>query len=434
MTIVVAGSLATGLTGQGCSRGDDDGRAALEFWCYSGGGSKDQTGAFWQAVARGFEQANPGARVSVVSDMPHNYYMSMLGTRFIGRNPPDVMLLDDVNLGELAREGMLEPLEARITSDPTYRSEDYAPSMVRDSTVDGVRYSVPWYGSFVQITYRTDLFEQAGVKPPRTWDELLAVCRRLQQKLGMKHPFAMSLTGSFWMINWAWQNGASVVSPDHKRVTIDTPEFVQAVQFVHDLMYKHGVMDPALASGTKVVDLWSTGRCAMMLDGAFMVGRYDDNYPQWAGKWALAPMPAGKHDVSFYGGAHLAMSKVTRRRDLAWRFMVYATNAKNQLMFADMMGNPPANMRVFDLPEFAARHPHLAGMRPTIRRGRNNPLAPFFSKIWYDLFRNRVVDVVMGDPKADIAREIRSAAADMQREADDYWARHPTPAKDGSKP
>lgn len=424
-TVTALCCLAVLTTPLSCSRDRDDGRTHLEFWCYSGGGSKDETGEFWQAVARGFERVHPGVRVAIVTDIPHNYYMSMLGTRFIGRNPPDVMLMDDVDLGDLAREGMLMPLDDYVSADPSYRSEDYAPSMVRDSFVLGRRYSIPWYGSFVQITYRTDLLATAGAKPPRTWNELLSVCRRLQDTLGMRYPFAMSFEGSFWMINWAWQNGASVVSPDHRRVTVDAPEFIEAVQFVHDLMYRYRVMDPALAKGTKVVDLWSTGKIAMMLDGAFSVGRYDLLYPQWQGKWALAPLPAGKHDVSFYGGAHLVMSRMTEHKDLAWRFMVFATNAENQLMFADMMGNPPANMKVYDAPAFRERHPHLAGMRRAIDRGRNNPLAPFFPKIWYDLFRNRVLDVIMSDPNADVASVIRSAAKDMQDVADDYWAQHP---------
>ncbi|MBN1341528.1 MAG: sugar ABC transporter substrate-binding protein [Phycisphaerae bacterium] len=416
----------------GCARHDAGAGATIELWTYLSGGSTDRTTEFWQEVARKFERANPGVRVSVVSDIPHNYYMSMLGTRFIGRNPPDVMIMDDVDIGDLAREGMLTPLESFIASDPTYRSADYAPSMVRDSYVRGVRYSVPWYGSFVQITYRRDLFEQAGVAPPKTWDELLAVCRTFQTKLDMPHPFGMPLNGSFWMINWAWQNGASVLSPDHRRVTVDTPEFIEAVQFVHDLMHKHRVMDPALAGGAKVSDMWSTGGIAMMMDGAFMIGRYDALYPRWQGKWALAPLPAGKHHVSFYGGAHLVMSAATKRAALAWRFMVFATSAENQMMYADMLGSPPASMKVFDLPAFRERHPHLVAMRSAIDHGRNNPLAPFFPKIWYDLFRNRVIDVVMNDPEADVAAAVRSAARDMQRVADDYWARHPELAAGGA--
>jgi ABC-type glycerol-3-phosphate transport system substrate-binding protein len=165
-----------------------------------------------------------------------------------------------------------------------------------------------------------------------------------------------------------------------------------------------------------------------------MIGRYDALYPHWQGKWALAPLPAGKQDVSFYGGAHLVMSAATKAPELAWRFMVFATNPENQAMYADMLGSPPANMTVFDQPEFRKRHPALAGMRGVIDQGRNNPLAPFFPKIWYDLFRNQVIDVVMNDPDADVAAAIRSAAGDMQRVVDDYWARHPQPVEGGTGP
>jgi multiple sugar transport system substrate-binding protein len=417
--------LACTLVVCGCSRGPQDVRTTIEFWTYQPGGSTDRTGDFWRAVAARFERASPGVGVRVVHDIPHEYYMSMLGTRFIGRNPPDVMLVDDVELGDLAREGMLMPLEEFVRSDPAYRSADYAPSMVRDSFVDGVRYGIPWYGAFAQLTYRTDLLAQAGVRPPRAWNELLDVCRALQRKLAMRYPFAMDLSGSFWMINWVWQNGGDVVSPDGRRITVDTPEFVGAVQFVHDLMYKHRVMNPSLAGGTMMKDLWSSGQAAMMMDGAFMIGRYDGMAPQWKDKWDIAPLPAGRQDVSFYGGAHLVMSRITNHRDLAWRFMAYATSLENQRMFADITGMPPANLRVFDLPDFQRRHPHVARMREAIAHGRNNPLVPFFPKVWYEVFRNRVMDVVMGRPDADIAAAVRSAGRDMQRVADEYWQVHP---------
>jgi len=241
----------------------------------------------------------------------------------------------------------------------------------------------------------------------------------------MKYPFAMDLSGSFWMIDWMWQNGGDVLSADHRSVTIDTLECIEAIRFVHDLMYRHQVMDPALASGAKMQDLWSTGKIAMMMDGAFSVGRYDTLYPQWKGKWELAPLPAGRHKASFYGGAHLVMSRITLHPKLAWRFMVYATSVQNQLMFSDMLGHPPGNMKVFDLPEFRKRHPHLWLMRDTLSHGRNNPLAPFFPKIWYDMFRNNVLDVVMKDPDADIAATVKIVTAAMQKVADDYWAIHP---------
>ena len=47
---------------------DDDGRPTIEFWCYGTGGADNPGGVFWEQVARDFEKANPGVRVTVVTE------------------------------------------------------------------------------------------------------------------------------------------------------------------------------------------------------------------------------------------------------------------------------------------------------------------------------------------------------------------------------
>ena len=102
-------------------------------------------------------------------------------------------------------------------------------------------------------------------------------------------------------------------------------------------------------------------------------------------------------------------------------------------MGSDMTGSPPGNMRVFDQPEFQEKHPHLTRMRGAIAHGRNFPLAPFFGKIWYEIFVNKVLDVVMEDPNADIARAMHAVTKDAQKIADDYWKIHPQSIKGMSR-
>ena len=402
----------------------DDGRKVIEFWSYGTGGAKNPAEVFWNTMARDFMAAHPDVRVKVVADISHGPYLSVLTTRFIGGNPPDVMIMDDWFMGQLAHEGLLMPLEDFIRNDPTYHAEDFAPSMVRDGYMGDTRYSIPWYGGFGCVYYRTDLFAEAGVGPPQTWDELLEVCHVLQETLGIEYPFAFTPRAAFWMMPWAWQNGASVMTPDCRTVTVDAPEFIEAVQFVHDLMHKHRVADPSLALGTKMTDLWAIGSIALIIDGSWNIGRYDDLYPQWIGKWEVAPLPAGKHRVGFFGGQHLLMSKRSKHPDLAWQFMAFVTSVENQRLSADLCGCPPGNMKVYEQPEFQARHPHLM-ITPTIMPyGRNNRFAPFYKKVWYELFQSKVLDVVMPEPDADIAAVIRATAREMQAVADDYWATH----------
>jgi ABC-type glycerol-3-phosphate transport system substrate-binding protein len=181
-------------------------------------------------------------------------------------------------------------------------------------------------------------------------------------------------------------------------------------------------MDPALASGATLDGLWSSGQTAMMINGGWNVGAMDVNFPQWKGKWEVAPLPAGRRDVGFYGGQHLMIARASKHPQLAWEFMVFATSPATQLQWSDITGSPPSNLRVFAMPAFRRRHAHFVRMREAMLRGRNNPRAPFFNKIWYGRFQSRVLDVVMKDPRADIAAALRAAAREMQALADDYWS------------
>lgn len=399
------------------------GKTDIEFWCYGSGGANNPCGEFWMETGRLFEKANPGVRVKVVSDIPHNPYFSVLTSRFLGGKAPDVFIVDDGVISELANEDQLMPLEDFIHNDKVYRAEDFPASMVQDGYVGGKRYSIPWNGAGGCIYYRTDIFAAAGVEPPKTWEDLLIVCRALQEKAGLKYPLALFPTQAFWMMPWVWQNEARIFSPDLKRVVIDSPEFIEAVQFVHDLMYKHGVVDPTLAMGTKHPDLWSTGQAAMIIDGTWRIARTDILFPHLKGKWEVALVPGQKKQVSFFGGEHLVMNRHSRHADLAWKFMVFATQPENQFRWAEI-GDAPGNLKTLQMPAFKEKYPHFAIIGDMMRYARNNPFAPFFNDIWYTRFQNGVLQRVMKEPEADIAKVMRQAVVEMQKIVDDYWKVH----------
>ena len=66
------------------------------------GGAKEATQLYWENMASAVVKQHREVDISVVSQIPHEYYMSVLGTRFIGKNAPDVMVLDDSSVYELA--------------------------------------------------------------------------------------------------------------------------------------------------------------------------------------------------------------------------------------------------------------------------------------------------------------------------------------------
>ena len=391
----------------------------IEFWTYNAPGADP----YWAEVKRVFESENPGVCVRMVTGLPGRNLQQKMNLRFIAGDPPDTMIVNDWWTATLNQEGMLQPLDGFIENDPSYRTGDFPRTMVDDGYVGKRRFSIPYYGGYPCLIYRLDLFERAGADPPRTWDELISVGQTLRRKLGMKHPLGLEVTAPFYTITMIWQNGGEVIDAEHRRVVLGSPEAIGALRFVHDLMYKYKIVDPGLARGTRMNALWGAGKIAMMYDGAWKFGTLDRDYPHLRGKWAVAPLPAGRRRVAYYGGQHAVMPTGAKHPELAWKFMVLVTRPDMQVLMADRLGRPPANLRAYDDPGFRARHPHMTTMRPWMVKGRNYRFAPFFWDIKNVRFKNNVLDSIMPDPSADIDAVVRGAVKEMQTVADGYWER-----------
>ncbi|MDD2958932.1 MAG: extracellular solute-binding protein [Lachnospiraceae bacterium] len=74
-----------------------------------------------------------------------------------------------VNMGELLKELDVYDL--------------FYPVAITDSSFsDGEMYSIPWEGNAEYFWYNKDLFAQAGVEVPKSFDEFLDVCAKLKEK------------------------------------------------------------------------------------------------------------------------------------------------------------------------------------------------------------------------------------------------------------
>jgi len=101
-----------------------------------------------------------------------------LGPKIEGGKPPDVAILPQPGvLASFAREGDLTPIEDFAG---TLVDENYAPGAREVGTVDGKLYAV-WFRAAQKSTvwYNTHVFEDAGVEPPTTWDELVSTAQTI---------------------------------------------------------------------------------------------------------------------------------------------------------------------------------------------------------------------------------------------------------------
>jgi alpha-glucoside transport system substrate-binding protein len=131
--------------------------------------------AAFRAVLDAFEERT-GATVRYTSggdDLP-----TLLNSRLAGGSPPDVALLGQPGVVEqLARRGVLAPLTGQ--AEAAVRAH-YSPEWVELGMVDDTLYGVYYKVAHKSVIwYRSDAFEEAGVAPPETWEELHQVTRTL---------------------------------------------------------------------------------------------------------------------------------------------------------------------------------------------------------------------------------------------------------------
>ena len=157
----------------GCG-GDDNGGGGAE-------GSEDVTGSIstmgiwggdeqadFQAVIDGFEELYPNVTVAYTSGGDN--LAPLLSTAVAGGNPPDIACIAQPGLLQgFAEQGKLQPIDdLRSTI-----VDNFGESVADVGVFDGTQYAVMFKGTNKStVWYNVADFEEAGVEPPTTWDEL----------------------------------------------------------------------------------------------------------------------------------------------------------------------------------------------------------------------------------------------------------------------
>lgn len=94
-------------------------------------------------------------------------------------------------LNRHVRAGDLQPLDDLWQEQGWY--DAFPASIVEVAAVDGSQYFLPHAVQWNPVWYRADLFDELGLQPPETWDELLNLCQSLRAE-GLI-PFTVAETG-----------------------------------------------------------------------------------------------------------------------------------------------------------------------------------------------------------------------------------------------
>jgi alpha-glucoside transport system substrate-binding protein len=129
-----------------------------------------------QAVLDGFKEKCPD--VTVKYNPAGDNIVTVLATAVQGGNPPDLATIAQPGtIKEYAERGEIKPIDfAKDTI-----TQNYSQSNVELGTFDGKLYSFLFKGANKStVWYNVPVFQDAGVEPPKTWDEFLAAAQTVK--------------------------------------------------------------------------------------------------------------------------------------------------------------------------------------------------------------------------------------------------------------
>jgi multiple sugar transport system substrate-binding protein len=285
---------------------------------------------------------------------------------------PDVLMLDNPDVQQIAASGALSPL-----SDYGLSTKGDVPAVAKASSYKGKLYGLQPVTNSIALYYNKKLLSAAGITPPKTWDELRADAKKLTK--GSTYGFAMSnvntYEGTWQFLPWMWSNGG-----DEKN--IDTSATTQALQFVLDLQ-NDGSMSKSSVNWAQldVNNQFIAGKAAMMINGPWQLpalnaakGLEFDSVP--------IPTRTGSAPVAPLGGEAFTVpeTKNSATMKLAGKFVGCLNTAKMQTVIAGNTGNVPTNIAASEA--WGKSHPQVTSFVTTVQtaRARTGELGPDWPK------------------------------------------------------
>jgi multiple sugar transport system substrate-binding protein len=224
-------------------------------------------------------------------------------------NPPDIGGGDSgipFNMNAQGQTLDISDLYKQWEKDGTFAD---MPSWAYDKwKLDGKDLGITWQFDQRAIFYRTDLFKAAGIKPPTTWDELLAAAKALNKpekgQIGIAFPGKQGTydTDQFYM-TFVMQAGGGL-SDEKGNPTFNSPQQLEALKFVKELRQYAAPGTPSWTF-TEVNKAFDQGKAAMAFGGGWFLNDIEKNAPKVAGKIGVLPVLVGpggekaQHSVSF---------------------------------------------------------------------------------------------------------------------------------------
>ncbi len=374
---------------------------------------------YWKdLIIKDFEKENPGIRIQLIeapnaTDLTENLYTSAF---ILGDSPYDLVYMDVIWTAKFAAAGWLLDLSDRVT--------DKDLKVFLDKDVEAGRYKrklyrIPLRSDVGMLYYRKDLLQQAGVKPPETFEELVKVSQELQKKKaatwgyvwqgaqyeGLPAMFVEILKGfgGFW------------INPDTNEVGLDKPEAIKAVEFLRNAIAQ-GISPPGVTTYREedTRRLFVSGQTAFLRNWPYVWSSANEDASKIKGKVGIKPMVhiPGETGGACLGGWGMGISKTSKHPEEAWKAIQYFTSKEAQQRFTLETGNISSRRDLFADPQIVAKYPHYRQLQKVVESAVLRPSISQYAQA-SDILQ-RYLNATLSNPQLSAEKAMQSAAKETR--------------------
>lgn len=352
------------------------GPLTLTFWEDDG----DAAGVLLDELTAAFMRANPGITITRTHFSYDDLRNQVRNEARAGRGP-DLVRARGEFAGPFSELGIVRPVEELYE---TAFLDQYLPGALAGVTVRGRPWALPEnYGSHLLLLqnrgYISNTLYVTATAPVDT-DSWLVQLGQLTNPVSATYGLVYPLTESYWLIPWLGGHGGWPLDAAD-RPALDTAEMVAALTFVRD--FKTAGVVPQQADYDRAFNLFSQGRAAYIIDGAWNLSRYQGLGLDVAvvllprvSSTQLLPIPMATGRYWF-----ISTNTQGARLEAAVRFAEWMTSDEAQEQWLLKLGRLPSHALTAQHPTITG-DPQQAAIMAQLRLARGVPAALEMSCAW----------------------------------------------------
>lgn len=287
----------------------------------------------------------------------------------------DVLFIDGIWVGEFVEAGCIDSVEGRLADagDDIIAWDDYIESFAGQASWEGERQCLPIAGYWHMLHYRKDLFEQAGVKVPETFDEVVEAAKHFTDNpdfpdmAGFAMNFQRGSAAGQQFFEWIYSAGGKPWESNYPgsddAYADQTPLFnsekaVAMIQFFKD-MVPYGPPGVEQFAWDERANAFTQGKVAMINNWSVRTPLFQDpEISKVVGKFDVAMFPhaEGANPVPPVGGWIMCINAHSSKKEAAWDFMKWFASPEIHKDWV-LLGGPPSRHSAMQDGEITAAQP-----------------------------------------------------------------------------